>query len=430
MSTQLANILAILLIVAFLILMFVTTSDKNHLFIKYILLAFPLLRLDCVPGIYKLAVFDCLSILFFFFFYKRKRPLFRWNNLYGIFFLLVMSASIIGCVNAESLSEGTGQDFIRLFSIFMFAKVLVDECDEDPRFIHSIVSWIKISLVGSLVFLVAQFHFGIGFALEKDINKNILAEGATRYSSYLSDPQKFAQFLAAVSFLLFIKKDQRLPFINYGLFLLSIIAMLFTGARAALGGWCVGLTAVILLAKSKYKLVSISFAMVMFVVANNLEGNFATFEREQSVTESYEFRSVIWHDAYAIFLDNPFTGIGLGNYRNYVSVHNPDQFWVTEKGISYYDQPESGYLKLLTELGILGFVPAMLLILMPAFNAIVSFLKNREMSLVFLVASLITWLIGFYTVYSFGDVRIMVLIVTIICLLIAGSKKGYNYDLG
>jgi hypothetical protein len=54
--------------------------------------------------------------------------------------------------------------------------------------------------------------------------------------------------------------------------------------------------------------------------------------------------------------------------------------------------------------------------------------KTKDLSLLILVSALSTWLIGFYTVYSFGDIRIKLLIISIVCMLIASSKDTLQTD--
>ena len=146
------------------------------------------------------------------------------------------------------------------------------------------------------------------------------------------------------------------------------------------------------------------------------------------LTESYEFRYAIWQDAFAIFLEHPFFGIGLGNYANYVSLHNPDQYWISDNEVTLYDHPESGYLKLLTEFGLIGFLVAMFFIVKPIHAGIVTYLKTKDLSLVVLVSALFTWMVGFYTVYSLGDIRIKLLIVSILCMLIVTSTDNYGIN--
>jgi O-antigen ligase len=99
---------------------------------------------------------------------------------------------------------------------------------------------------------------------------------------------------------------------------------------------------------------------------------------------------------------------------------------MSDNEITLYDHPESGYLKLLTEFGLIGFLAAMLFIIKPMFAGLQQYFKTKDLSLVILVSALFTWMIGFYTVYSLGDIRIKLLIVGILCMLIATSSENFD----
>jgi hypothetical protein len=70
----------------------------------------------------------------------------------------------------------------------------------------------------------------------------------------------------------------------------------------------------------------------------------------------------------------------------------------------------------------------MLFIIKPIYGGLVMYFKTKDLSLVILVSSLFTWIIGFYTVYSLGDIRIKLLIVSIVCILIASSSDNYDHS--
>ena len=202
---------------------------------------------------------------------------------------------------------------------------------------------------------------------------------------------------------------------------LSMIALLFTGGRAALGGWLIGLLVIVVLGNAQYRAAVISITAIVSLFIYSYSEVIPIFKRDD-LSDAYAFRYAIWQDAYAIFLDHPFFGIGLGNYANYVSIHNPDQYWISDNEITLYDHPESGYLKILTEFGMIGFLAAMFFIVKPICVGLTNYFKTKDLTLVILVSSLLTWMIGFYTVYSLGDIRIKILIISIVCMLIAASK--------
>jgi len=158
-------------------------------------------------------------------------------------------------------------------------------------------------------------------------------------------------------------------------------------------------------------------------IALAFSNKFSIFQRE-ALNDSYSFRMSIWSSAYDIYLKHPVLGIGVGNYANYVSVYNPDQFWIANNEIITYDHPESGYLKILIEFGTIGFCSILLIILYPIITGFFKYLKTKNTLLLFFVCAIISWMVGFYSVYSLGDIRIMLLITMIICMLISETKYG------
>ena len=418
-------IIIVLLVVAFFFIqMFLTKSDKNKVFIKYIIFFFPFLSIDLIPSFGSFTIFEFLTIIFFIIFYRSKDVTIKNSTLYLVVFYLLTIVVIIGAYTASSLSKDTWVALIQYFSIFGFAKILTDEFFEDMLFYQSIINTLKFASIFSLFFLLGQFVFGLEFSIERSLNSNVLVLDVIRYPSYFQDPQKYAQFLAATSFLFLIKdKDSpQLPIINFVFVLLVFFALLFTGGRAGLGGWFVGLFIFILFANTHIKVFSIVAILSIFIFVYNYSDSFAMFKRS-SVEDAYDFRLSIWQDAIKIFFNHPFLGIGIGNYANYVSVHNPDQFWISDNRFTYFSHPESGYLKFLTEFGIIGFILVISLLLLPIIKAFIYFRYSKDINIILIISALSSWMVGFYTVYSFDDARIRVLVVTLICLLMTNYQK-------
>ena len=418
-------IIIVLLVVSFFFIqMIFTKSDKNKVFIKYIIFFFPFISIDLIPSFGSFTIFEFLTIIFFLLFYRSKDVTIQNSNLYSVVFYILTLVVIIGAFNASSLSKDTWVALIQYFSIFGFAKILIDECFENMYFSQSVINTLKFASIFSLFFLLGQFVFGVEFSIERSLNSNVLNLDVIRYPSYFQDPQKYAQFLAATSFLFLIKdKDSpQLPIINFVFVLFVFFALLFTGGRAGLGGWLVGLFIFILFANNNIKVFSIVTILSILLFVYNYSESFAMFKRS-SVVDAYDFRLSIWQDAIKIFLNHPFLGIGIGNYANYVSVHNPDQFWISDNRITYFSHPESGYLKFLTEFGIIGFILVISLLLFPIIKAFINFRNSKDINIILIISALTSWMVGFYTVYSFDDARIRVLVITLICLLMSNYQK-------
>lgn len=423
-------ILASLVVAMFFALMFFAAGDRNKIYIKYILLAFPFVAIDLFPRNISTTIFDFITLVFVLFFYKPKTVAFKDGKTYFYLFVFLTIVAIAGVFNAERVSKDTAVAFLQYMTTFCFAKILTDECLSDHTFFFSVVNVLKITLVVSLLFLVCQFLFSPSFSFERSPNNNVLGGSSIRYPSFFQDPQKYAQFLSVSSLLLLVKKDDavRVSFFNLLLLLASIVAMMFTGGRAGFGGWCLGGLILLLFGGRQLRLAIIVSGVLLYIMAYNYAESFVVFSRLTSLNDDYELRFSIWKDAYGIFRDNPVLGIGIGNYAKYVSIHNPDQFWIADNNFAYFDHPESGYLKFLTEFGLPGFVTILALIVFPVIKAFRLFSKTGNRNILVVIAALASWMVGFYTLYSFDDTRIRVLIITVICLLVTGSKWSVQDD--
>lgn len=415
-----------LTILGFIVWMFVTRGDKNRIYVQYVLIGYPFLSAYILPGAFATNGFNLLTYIFAIAFYRRRRDVHLKNKgiVFSFLFLALSAVILVGLVTAEALGSDVIRDVIDYFPIFIFAKIVTDEILEDPPFFYKIVKCLRITLMTAFFFLCCQFVMGVSFTLSTVQNPNMSGDVA-RYPGFFSDPQVFSQYLAAMSFLCLIKdpEDERLPILNYVLLVGAVIGIMYTGGRGGLGGWAAGFFFVTLFGNAKYRTTALITIVVLFGIVYAFGDNFAVFQRGDNLSDSYEDRLSIWRDAFNIFLANPFFGIGLGNYSTYVSVHNPDQFWMVGQEVVYYDHPESGYLKLLTELGAFGFICIFALILVPLVNGLFLYLKKRNIAIILMIASVLSWMVAFYTVYSLGDVRMKLLIVTVICLIITSQQR-------
>ncbi len=428
MTSIIIMFLALAVLLLFFYAMLFTREDNNKTYLKFVFIAYPFMGIDLFPGFISTTLFVFITLIFLVFFYKRNPPTYRLSFSYTNLFLLLLFSTGIGFFLSPDLSKDSVTDSVQLLTVFFFAKVLIDELKQDLVFMDTILKCMKITLIFSIVFLFFQFIFGPSFSFAKSQNINVSGGIAIRYPSFFQDPQKYAQYLSASSLLMLLLPGKaRGNTSQLGLLLcgLSMIALLFTGGRAALGGWLLALMIIVVLGNAQYRAAIISVTMLVSLFVYNFSDVIPIFKRDD-LADAYAFRYAIWQDAFAIFQDHPFFGIGLGNYANYVSVHNPDQYWMSDNEITLYDHPESGYLKLLTEFGLIGFLVAMLFIIKPMYAGLQQYFKTKDLSLVILVSALVTWMIGFYTVYSLGDIRIKLMIVAIICMLIATSSENFD----
>jgi len=79
-------------------------------------------------------------------------------------------------------------------------------------------------------------------------------------------------------------------------------------------------------------------------------------------------------------------------------------------------------LKLLTEFGSIGFLAYFLFIVIPMIKGIKHYWQTRDSVSLLLIAALLSWMVGFTTVYSLSDSRIALYIGIITILLIVRYK--------
>jgi len=411
------KVLAFLNVFVFFGIMLFGKMERNKSFILFILLTYPFQHILLFADLHS---FDVIVFTFYFIFYKRRGLKNNETIAYGYLLAFLSLVIIVGFVlSTVGIDKENFIKFITIFTIFIYAKIFIDECISDTTFLESILKCFRFMLGFAICFLLLQMAFGLKVTLVKTLNPNVIITNSIRYPSIFSDPQQFSQFLGACSFLCLIKfDDQKLPKINLLLFGLSVISIMAAGGRAGLMGWVIGLLFLLFFSKPKYKIAIILAAAVIFFVALNFQDKLSIFNRGSDLNETYDFRAGIWEDAIEIFQNNLFWGIGLGNYGKYVFLHYPDQVWVINNEISSFDQPESGYLLILTEIGALGFASIFTFVIFPIVQTFYYYLKTKDLNFILMISSILCWLIGFYSTYSFGDVRIKILVGSIIALMI------------
>lgn len=372
------------------------------------------------------SVFQFITYVYFIYSLRNDIPLFSNSKIYITFYFL--ACVFFSALNSEFIGNSM-IGIIKFLPIVIYLQILITECSKSPELIFRIVKGLRFTLVVSFAFLFLQLLLGVDFSLTLLDNPNISFEGI-RYPGIFQDPQKHAQYLSAFSFIALIKEPggKNLSKINYALFGGTVISLFLTGGRAALLGLVLGIFFIVLFSNAKIKFVGAIGIFLVAAVVISLSQYLIVFSRGESLEESYLIRNAIWQEAYKIFFKHPYLGIGIDNYAKYVEVHSPDQFWLVDGEKVFFDHPESGYLKFLTELGIFGFLGIFVFIFAGIIKGLKVFLfKVKDFNIIFLISALLSWFLGFYSVYSFTDTRITILIATILGLLysyVAWYDKG------
>jgi O-antigen ligase len=413
-------------ILVFVVLVLLSRQPRRT-YLLYMLYALPLIDFKITPYQWgSLTLFDGFSYLLLFWRYKDFLSIFKPNRFYFGGFCTLIFLLLLGSLTSSFITNSL-ITILSVFPVFIYARLLIVECMHDKQFINKMISGLQFATLFSIAFLVAQMIIGLDFRLYSELNQNVLDSNGIRYPSYFHDSQKYAQFLAMLSFVFLInnKNFQRPQMKNILMFLLVVVGMFLTGGRSAFLGLSAGMLFLLVFAGAQYKKYIIVGCLAGGIVIAFFSQSLILFNRKDDFNNSFDFRATIWHEAYEIFKSHPYLGIGIGNYKDYVSRYSQDQYLILENDIVFLDQPENGYLKILTEFGGPGFLVVFILIIGAMVGGLRAYIKKQtDARVLMFIAPIICWLVSFISLYSITDRRNLIVLVCFTTFLIYLSNRS------
>lgn len=125
-------------------------------------------------------------------------------------------------------------------------------------------------------------------------------------------------------------------------------------------------------------------------------------------------RFMLWEKSYLLFKENPFLGVGTGNWQ-----FNYSQFGVSEIDRSFhynvaFKRPHNDFISIITETGILGLIP-ILWVFIWGIRTLASNLKNINLSDLLIIIGLIGYLV--FANFSFPKERVILVVLLAILFL-------------
>lgn len=381
-------------------------------------------------------VFDAVCVYAVIFLLKNFVTINRYNRNNFYFLLFVLFAVII--LLGGLASEFPDRAYLNLFKalpIFIFARFFLSECYVDPGFHAKAIRGLKISYFTALCFLLIQWLVGLQFTFYPSLSPNTVDPifHITRYPGVFYDSQASGQYLAMGSFLfLYIEEgtSKKAQWFSYLVFVVAIAGIALAGSRAAFGGFAIGLVIVFFMAAKQYRVYGLVAAVAGYLIFTLVSIESGVFDRAKNLSEDFLFRQSIWKEAFEISKKHPLLGIGSGNYQNYVIRHAQGQYLEVADGqLVYFDQPENGYLKIMSELGFIGFGIFALFLLVPLVKGFVNYVKGiYDQRVALFMAALISWMVAFNTVYSIYDYRLLIMVVSMLILIISYPVNEHDAD--
>ena len=407
------------------------SKQPRRTYLLYMLYALPLIDLKITPYQWgSLSLFDGFSYVMLLLRFKDFMTIYKPNKFYFGGFCTLIFLLLLGSLTSDFITNSL-LTILSVFPVFIYARLLMVECIQDDQFLNKMIRGLQFACLFSMAFLAAQLVVGLDLRFYDELNQNTLDSNGIRYPSFFHDSQKYAQFLAMLSFLFLInnKNIQRPGLKNLLLFLSVAVAIFLTGGRSAFLGLSAGVLFLLLFAGMQYKKYIIVGCLAGGLVIAFFSKSLIMFNRNDDFNNSFDFRAAIWQEAYDIYRAHSLLGIGIGNYKDYVSHYSQDQYLVLENEIIFLDQPENGYLKILTEFGGPAFLVAFILILGPVAGAIRAWMKRQTDGRVLLfIAPIICWLVSFVSLYSLTDRRNLIVLICLCTFLIYLSNRSKIVD--
>lgn len=201
-------------------------------------------------------------------------------------------------------------------------------------------------------------------------------------------------------------------------FVIMMIALVIlgalTGSKTFLIGILLGIAVSMLFFKvSPTIIMSLLLTTALIYATQDYWLQLPVFERMKEMSSSYDFRSTIfWAAGWNIFIDNWLSGIGIGNFLEY----NANTLKLEYPNGEIASQPESGYLLLLDEVGILSIY----------YIFIIIYIVIRKGYRYYNIGLIIPWLIAFVSVYNLESCHIQFLLYAFIAMIMYSSEYHKN----
>jgi O-antigen ligase len=435
----------------------VTATRKEPLRFAFLalILCFPIAAAEIPPGRFEITAFHAVMAALAI--GLVAKTLFGTATAFQTFFptraLLIAFLLIIPCIGFSQYPLWSLQQFIvNNLTVYVFLLFAIEEMKREKGF-ERIVLLLSIVLLVMATGLYIDHFLHMNLSLRgSNLNQDTMSEsGLTIYRAggFFQDPQRAGAYLACmITFLLLLAIRGRftgtmMRFLVWTAIAVSLGALVTTISRTAIIA-CLSVSAMTLFLFNKWNaaakllvigsVMAIAMSMALTPVETWLNILPSTvLDRFMNMRAEVDHRLLIWLDTWDMFADHPGTGIGIASFRPYLIDTRPGVFNYydigTSEGVAYIpDQPESGYLKILYEGGILGSLAA-LTVVGDAFRRGIAVIVDKKANsdarteLIAALAALVTFGATFVTLFTSADTRIAALFAIFLAVILSRSLQ-------
>lgn len=308
-----------------------------------------------------------IGILFLIYCIKEKNFSF-FDNKYFYFFLIFWFYLIINSLfnnfNYDSLKISF---FFFRYALFVIALVALLKVNDEfiKYFFYTLFACFIILIIDGFY----QYFVGENIVGFKSPNKS-------RVTSFFNDEMILGSYISRLWPLLFglsiffLKKQNKISFIFFLVFIFSEILIFLSGERIAFFFINLSTLLIILLSKNlaKLRIYTLIFSLLGIAIITFFNPTAKIRMFDKTIHQMNFFKSpnrdsgqiyiftqdhdVIYKSAYKIFLDHKIIGVGVKNYRN---ICKDIKYFVNDRD-ACVSHPHNTYLQILTEIGLIGFV--------------------------------------------------------------------------
>lgn len=267
--------------------------------------------------------------------------------------LSIFIAALLGIMLLSTIyatDKGLALSESARFITYIFLYFIIKYEFNDKKQINALLKcYIFTSFVLSCIGIVQYFT---GFALSETFRRAYTFGGSVRITSTFSNPNGYGAYLILIIFpvimLSIYEKNKNKKSFYVLLSALVIANLVMTFSRNALLGFGLGLLVLTLIYSIKWIFALGGFAILISFIPSVTQRIEGTLDLSQN-----ELRIKLWKTALYMIRDHPILGVGNGNfvtrYNEYVSKYKELNYY------GYQNYPNHNtYLKLQSELGILG----------------------------------------------------------------------------
>lgn len=350
-------------------------SNLNNNIISIIIIGFLTITSDLGETIRITVNLASILILFYVFFKKFALEFSKYPRLPGWminFILLVIFSMLFSTIFSESISTGlieTSRQIVFFVIIYIMYSFMESE--------HSISLYIfSIIIAGGILSISIVYSF-----ISSDKLMYLLATtGLVVDAGYFYNQAAAGGILAVsipLTLALIVSRDRKFlhdkkVFLMF--FIIEFISLLLTNSRAAISACIISLVAMTFMLNRKIfnkiiqRVIFVLFGLLLFFPS--LINVFLTFFRVDRVLDNTRY--VLWDMAFAMYIDHPIFGVGPGLFRDYMYKYLPVMLGTWQEGQLRWlyevvgngsggGLPHNFFISKIAELGILGFMTALIL---------------------------------------------------------------------